>query len=48
MLNLSVDPYPEVADMAKKVVNNITVKVRNVFFCLLFTSIILSFPVEDT
>ncbi|XP_066914633.1 regulatory-associated protein of mTOR-like [Clytia hemisphaerica] len=26
MLNLSVDPYPDVAEMAKKVVNNVTVK----------------------
>ena len=28
MLNLSIDPYPEVAVMAKRVVNTITVKVN--------------------
>lgn len=33
MLNLSVDPYSQVASMAKKVVNNVTVKVSNVY-CL--------------
>ena len=32
MLNLSIDPYLEVADMAKKVVNDITVKVKLCFF----------------
>ena len=32
MLNLSVDPYTEVASMAKKVVNTITVKVF-LFYC---------------
>ena len=29
MLNLSVDPSPDVADMARKVVNNVTVKVSS-------------------
>ena len=34
MLNLSIDPYSEFADMAKKVVNDITVKVKKQFFKL--------------
>ena len=30
LLNLSVDPYVGVADIAKKIVNGVTLKVRNV------------------